>query len=517
MKKAVIYARYSSAAQTEQSIEGQLHVCYDYAEREDLTIVGEYIDRAMSGRYDDRDEFQRMIDDSKKKQFQYILVYKLDRFARNRYDSAVYKHKLKQNGVKVLSACEHLGDNAESILLEALLEATAEYYSVDLSQKVRRGLRESALKANSCGGTPPLGYKIIDKKLVIDKEKAEYVRYIYQQYTNGVGKKAIVAEMNKKGWRTNKGKPFTISSLSNFLTNKKYIGTYTYNGIEIEGGCPAIIDKETFKQAAIILEHNRHAPASHKAKKQYILQGKAYCGECGHLLQGETGRGKSGGKYYYYACSGRKRLKNNCQKRGERKEELEAYVINATLRYVLNPKRMEYIADKIMEQYKKEYSTAKAKQIELQIKQIEKQIAELVNTLIKTTVQSAVDIINDKLQSLEAKRNNLAIEATKLRLASKAKFTREQIIGWLKRFTSGDPKDESFCKKIIMTFIKSVFVYNDKIIIYYNLNDEIETYIPEHKSSVLQPVGSPNTNLSEPSFIFLDDCFGLVLQREKDR
>ena len=127
-RNAVIYARYSSHSQTEQSIEGQLRVCHEYAQREGFTIVGEYIDRAISGKTDDRPDFQRMISDSRKRAFQYVIVYKLDRFARNRYDSAVYKHKLKQNGVKVVSAMENIGDNPESIILEAVLEASAEYY-----------------------------------------------------------------------------------------------------------------------------------------------------------------------------------------------------------------------------------------------------------------------------------------------------------------------------------------------------------------------------------------------------
>ena len=127
-RNAVIYARYSSHNQTEQSIEGQLRVCHEYAQREGFAIVGEYIDRAISGKTDDRPDFQRMVSDSRKRAFQYVIVYKLDRFARNRYDSAVYKHKLKQNGVKVVSAMENIGDNPESIILEAVLEASAEYY-----------------------------------------------------------------------------------------------------------------------------------------------------------------------------------------------------------------------------------------------------------------------------------------------------------------------------------------------------------------------------------------------------
>ena len=172
METAVIYARFSSHRQTEQSIEGQLHVCYEYAQRKGIRIVGEYIDRALTGRSDDRPDFQRMISDARKKAFDYVLVYKLDRFARNRYDSAIYKHKLKQYGVKVLSAMENIGDNPESIILEAVLEASAEYYSVDLSQKIKRGRRESASKGKYVGGSLPYGYYSENGRILVNEKEA---------------------------------------------------------------------------------------------------------------------------------------------------------------------------------------------------------------------------------------------------------------------------------------------------------------------------------------------------------
>ena len=130
-KRVVIYARFSSHSQTEQSIEGQLRECYEYAKRQDLLVVAEYIDRALTGTTDKRPEFLRMIDDSKKKTFDYVLVYQLDRFARNRYDSANYKAKLKKNGVRVLSAKENITEDASGILIEGVLESMAEYYSVE--------------------------------------------------------------------------------------------------------------------------------------------------------------------------------------------------------------------------------------------------------------------------------------------------------------------------------------------------------------------------------------------------
>lgn len=120
--KAVIYARYSSDNQREESIDGQLRECMEYAKFNDIDVVNSYIDRALSAKTDNRPNFQRMIKDSYKGLFDVALVWKLDRFARNRYDSAHYKTILKRNGVRVLSAKETISEGAEGILLESMLE-----------------------------------------------------------------------------------------------------------------------------------------------------------------------------------------------------------------------------------------------------------------------------------------------------------------------------------------------------------------------------------------------------------
>ena len=199
-----------------------MRVCKEYAKRENMVIVGEYIDRAIPGKTDNRPDFQRMISDSKRKQFDYVIVYKLDRFARNRYDSAIYKHKLKENGVRILSATENIGTSPESIILEAVLEASAEYYSIDLSQKVKRGIRESLLKGLCIGGIPLYGYKFVDKKIVIDEEKAEVIKYVFDEYARGKKKTVIMRELTAKGITNSQGKPFTPTSFQWNLKNKKY-------------------------------------------------------------------------------------------------------------------------------------------------------------------------------------------------------------------------------------------------------------------------------------------------------
>ena len=180
--KAVVYARYSSEKQTEQSIEGQLHVCQEYADKNNFNIIGTYIDRAKTGRNDNRQEFQQMMKDSSSGRFNVILVYSLDRFSRNRYDSAINKATLRRNNVKLISVTQPISDNPEGILLESVLEGMAEYYSVELAQKLARGRRESVEKGNFTGGVVKYGYKIENKKYVIEPEEAKTVQLIYKLF-----------------------------------------------------------------------------------------------------------------------------------------------------------------------------------------------------------------------------------------------------------------------------------------------------------------------------------------------
>ena len=344
---AVIYARFSSHSQREQSIEGQLRDCYEYARRYDITIVGEYIDRALSGLTDDRPDFQRMIADASKKQFERVIVWKLDRFARNRYDSALYKHKLKQYGVRVVSAMENVGEGDESILLEALLEASAEYYSLDLKKKIKRGQRENVSKGKYNGGTVPYGYKLSNGKLVIDDGRAPAVRYLFDQYASGVPMKEIIDELTRRGVRGLRGGALNYNSFSRVLTNTVYIGEYRYNGEVVPGLAEPMIDRETFEKAQEFVKANAHAPAANKADVEYLLQGKAFCGYCGSHMIGECGRGRNGAMYNYYTCAARKKH-HKCRKKNERKDFIEWYVVEQTLQYVLTPTRIRQVAKAVV-------------------------------------------------------------------------------------------------------------------------------------------------------------------------
>ena len=308
--KAVIYARYSSDSQREESIEGQIRECTEYAERNSITILTSYIDRALSARTADRPEFQRMIRDSEKGLFDTVLVWKLDRFSRDRYDSAHYKRLLKKNGVKVISAKENISDGPEGIILESMLEGYAEYYSAELSQKIQRGQKENAMKCKNNGGHTPLGY-CVDREhgvLAIDPVTAPIVREIYTRYDGGERIREIRDSLNIRGIRTQMGKPFSTGAVSLILKNRKYIGEYRYGDVVVPDGMPAIIGKDIFERVSQRMEANKKAPAKAKADEEYLLTTKLFCGTCGRMMAGESGKsGTKGIKYRYYKCSGAKR------------------------------------------------------------------------------------------------------------------------------------------------------------------------------------------------------------------
>ena len=338
----VIYARYSSHSQTEQSIEGQIAVCKEFAKKNNYTIVGEYIDRALTGRTDKRPEFQKMIHDSDKKLFNGVLVYQLDRFARNRYDSANYKAKLKKNNVKVFSAKENISDDASGILVESLLEGMAEYYSAELSQKVMRGMNINAKKFLYNGGILPLGLKIDEnKKYQIDKNTAPIVKKIFEMYKDGQTMSEIVTYLNNKNIKNALGHNFTKNYLHNMLTNKKYIGTYKYKDQEFEDIIPAIIDKKTFSIVQNRICKNKRDPAKTKAKEEYLLTTKLFCGKCKDMMVGVSGTSRTKNIYHYYSCN-KARIKK-CDKKNIRKEYIEDLVIKYS-RDILKEDTIDIIA-----------------------------------------------------------------------------------------------------------------------------------------------------------------------------
>lgn len=355
MKTCVIYARYSSNNQTEQSIEGQIRVCREFAQRKDIAVVGTYIDRATTGTNDNRDQFQKMLKDSDKKAWDYVLCYKLDRFSRNKYEMAIHRKHLKDNGVKILSAMENIPDSPEGVLLESLLEGMNQYYSEELSQKTKRGLRETRIKGNYMGGPINYGYSVkhenvggqIVAKVVINEDEAPILLHIFEAYAAGNRIPDIVRELDDKGIK-NRGNPFTVNSIYFMLQQEKYTGTYTIHGETFTHIYPAIIPKELYKIVRKRVDANK--TGKHVVGVDYILMGKCFCGYCGRQLRSAAGTTTDGTILRYYRCPYSKK-DPDCHNKSVRKEVLEEIVTNVLAEELTQPDNLKFLADKVFELY----------------------------------------------------------------------------------------------------------------------------------------------------------------------
>lgn len=458
----VIYARYSCSNQREESIEGQLKVCYEFANRNNYTVIGEYIDRAVSGTTDKRPEFKRMIEDSRKKQFEGILVYQLDRFARNRYDSATNKNILRKNGVKVLSVCENITDDATGILLESFLEGMAEYYSKELSQKVIRGMKVNAEKGISNGGKVPLGLYIDEnKKLQIDVNTAHIVKKIFDMYASGNTMAEIIRYLNEKKYKTSKGNDFGKNSLSKILTNKKYIGYYIYDNIEIKGAIPAIIDETTFNKCQEIMQKNKKAPARAKAPEEYLLTTKLFCGSCNSPIVGISGYGRNKTKYCYYRC------KNTaiklCDTKTISKEFIENIVVEETKK-ILTDSNIDKISKEIVKLCN---STDNSNEIAYLKKLLKKRKKEMENLLTVLENGNISDIIINRIDIKKNEINDIQkqIDVESLKNPS---LTIDKVKRFMYGFKNGNINDIIYRKSLINTFVNKVILYENRLTILYN-------------------------------------------------
>ena len=483
--KAVIYARYSSDNQREESIEGQIRECTAFAEKNGITILRHYIDRAFSAKTDNRPEFQNMIRDSGKRLFDMIIVWKLDRFARNRYDSARYKAALKKNGVKVVSATEVISDGAEGIILESVLEGYAEYYSADLSEKVVRGMTENALKSKYNGGTRPIGYLIdSDQCFQLDPLTAPFVREAFQRYDEGATMTQIRDWLNEQGVKNTRGQKMTYNSVQHLLSNRRYIGEYTYRDIVVPDGIPAIVPQDLFDRVQQKLAKNKKAPARHKAEDDYLLTTKLFCGYCGAYLCGESGTSHTGNVHHYYKCVSVKKKRTECHKKSVRKEWIEDLVVSETMRMVMDDKAIEAIVSMLMDLQDRE--NVNLPLYEQQLRETDTAIQNLLNAIQQGILTKST---KGRLEELEATKEELETKIACEKLA-KPKVSAEFMTFWLHRFRKLDVRQKSHRKMLIDTFINAIFLYDDKMVITFNYKegtttitfDDLKTALADQKT-----------------------------------
>jgi len=482
--KAAAYARYSSDNQREESIEAQLRAIKEYCEKNNIQLVKIYVDEARSATTDNRPNFLNMIQDSALGLFNAVIVHKLDRFSRDRYDSAFYKRQLKKNGVKLISVLEHLDDTPESIILESVLEGMAEYYSKNLSREVMKGMKETAYQCKHTGGIPPLGFDVgPDKSYVINEWEAEAVKMIFEMFAEGKGYSAIIDALNSKGYKTKKGKPFGKNSIHDLLLNEKYIGVFVFNKvynkingkrnghkmkpddeiIRIPGGCPAIVSQDLWERVKIRMETNKRISGAFSAKEVYILSGRIFCGKCGASMTGKRARmGRNKTVYSYYECSARK-SKRTCDMKPINKDFVEQKVIDALYKNLFCDEAIEDATNMIYN-----YAVSRNTEIPEMIKKYEKQlqtveveISNIVNAIAKGMFHESM---KGKMDELEASKAQLMIRLEEAKLQQQSySLTREQIYAFLARYRNIKEMTPEQQKSAVQMFVERVTVYENNI------------------------------------------------------
>ena len=482
MINVVAYARFSSDNQRTESIDAQIRAICDYCDKNGYNLVKIYKDEAISGTStEDREQFIQMINDSKNKSFNYVVVHKFDRFARNRYDHALYEKKLEDNGVKLLSVMEQLNDSPESVILKSVLTGMNEYYSLNLAREVRKGQKENALKCVHNGGIPPLGYNLNDDNTYkINEEEAKSVKLIYKMYLEGRGYATIADELNALGFTNKLGKSFKKTSIRDTLLNEKYTGTFIFGKkdkkgkltgkeLRVEHGIPAIISKEVFEQVQFKIKNRQHRKTSGRstAKSTYLLTGLCICGECGGTFSGgyRSVDRVSRNVHYGYLCRQRKDKVNNCKNKAIKKEELETMVINAVKTYIFQERQIEIITNKVWDYIKNnlEHSEKGLVEINSKIKSLENKNNKLIDMSLDGLI-SEIEFKNKK-REIDFAISELVSEKSKYNFNSdfmdKNKI-KNHLIELGKNLNS---KDDFLIKNILDTFIQEIIVYNDKIII----------------------------------------------------
>lgn len=468
--RAAIYARYSAGPnQTDQSIEGQVRVCTDFCEKNNLEIQEIYADRSITGKTDDRPEFQRLIKDCKLGKYDAVVVYKTDRFSRDKYDAVVYKREIKKAGVKIYYAAEAIPEGPEGIILESLMEGLAEYYSAELAQKIRRGMHESALKCKVMGNTLPLGYKATkDGYYEIDEEQAKAVREIFRMYIEGTPNASICEYLNGLGYRTSRGNLFNKNSVNRIIKNEKYIGIYKAADVVVEDGIPAIIDRATFMLAQKEMDRKRTSKAVRATTAEYLLAGKLFCGKCKARMTGVSGTSKTGAKHYYYYCP-TARSKKGCDKEHVQRDFIEDLVVDMTRDYVLQASILEELSMRLWElQNEADNRDEEIAFYKKKLRENKKASENLIKAIEKGLGTTS---LLERLEALEQERINIEGEIAYQKTKTFG-LSQEQILFFLESFLQDEGEDRTaYKRRIIKAFVSKVYLYDDKLQIFYNITE----------------------------------------------
>lgn len=483
---AVAYARYSSSGQRDVSIEQQLRDIRAFAQREGYVLLREYADHAKSGFKDSkrRTAFQKMMSDAEKKDFSTVIAWKVDRFGRNREESAVYKGRLRRLGVSLAYVMEPIPEGAAGFLMEGMLEATAEWYSRNLSENVTRGMYDNARHALA-NGAYPYGYRRgDDDHIAVDPARGPVVKEIYDLYCQGYSSSAVARILNDRGITTARGYSWRPSAIAGILSNERYTGVYLYGDIRIEDGMPALVTRSQFQEVQQLMKASHRAIRQSDPGSEFIMTGKMYCGLCGAAMIGDSGTAKNGTRHYYYSCL-QKKNHRACTKKSVRKDETENTVIDFLLDQVLTEPVMESMADIIHREFLKLKDNSPVPILEKTLADVNRQIRN-INSAIANGIYSESTVTT--LKDLEARAKTLQQELQVQKAVEADYSDRDRVLFWLHKMKGADRQKHATRVSLVNTFINAVYVFDDHIRLLVNTKEGTER-IPFDALPELPPSG----------------------------
>lgn len=409
---AVIYARYSSTAQRDVSMDIQLEDCRNYCEQQGLTVVKEYVDRALTGTDDNRPNFQRMIEDSSTGLYERIVVYRFNSFFRQREKSVLYKGMLKRKGIRVLSVHEYIADDPSGVIVESFFEAMDEFYSLELSQKIKKGMDKNGEQCLCTGGNIALGFKVNQfRQFEVDPNTAPIVETVFEMYANGKTVTEITRHLNSLGYKTSRGVPFNENSLHTMLKNS---------------------------------------------------------GRCKEMMTGSSATGKQGKIYNYYICNGRKAKR--CEKDMVKKDYIENLVL-AQCRKLLSAPNIEKISKEVSAICQAERDTSNLRYLEKRLAESERRRENALNAVLETDMPRLRENIYEKIAQLEAEQENIREEISKETMPFPS-LTAPKIKFFLMALKKGSMTDEKYKKMLIKIFVNKIYLYDDRITITFHSGDD---------------------------------------------
>lgn len=497
--KAAIYARVSSDSQdVDLSISAQLRAVRDYAAKHEYEILREYVDEAESGRNASRPAFREMIALAKTKNppFSAILVWKLNRFSRSRVDSVTYKTLLKNKGIRVISINEHLDESPSGQLLEGIIESVDEFYSANLGQDIKRGLRENAARGFYSIGRAPYGFHkapVRDGaktryKLEPDPEESTSIKVVSRMFgmaLKRIGCKQIGMTLNREGYLTSTGHHWGKTTVHKVLTNEAYCGTLVFGGrpghaairtgeppVRIENAWQSIIDKDTFRQVQSVMSNNAPKAVHPRIVPSfYLLSGILVC-SCGSAM---VGRSAKSHQYYYYTCNRNcKQGREACNSRILPKEKIERLVIDQIKSKILISECLEQLVVLVNAELDAGHADVKEKMsnLDIELHEVESRLTSLYDAL--ETGKLTLDDLAPRIKELRTKQNELS----KVRVLAEAEMTlqgyQQLEIDAVRVYAADlwnviEESEVAQRKAFLRSFVKKIVVDKEMVKLYYNL------------------------------------------------